>query len=111
MMMSSALVLLMVPGIALFYSGVSNSHFALSQAWLPIMTTAVVGLEASYQRKDQAPQPILTTMASGIFGAIQSPSQTRLPPALSGEAQTASLSTMCFFVQYAPMGICRPKVP
>ncbi|KAJ9644442.1 hypothetical protein H2199_003405 [Coniosporium tulheliwenetii] len=45
MMISSALVLLMVPGIALFYSGVSNSQFALSQAWLPIMTTAVVGLE------------------------------------------------------------------
>lgn len=45
MMMSSALVLLMVPGIALFYSGVSSSQFALSQAWLPIMTTATVGLE------------------------------------------------------------------
>ncbi|KAF7504855.1 hypothetical protein GJ744_001653 [Endocarpon pusillum] len=45
MMMSSALVLLMVPGIALFYSGVSKSRFALSQAWLPIMSTAIVGLE------------------------------------------------------------------
>lgn len=48
MMISSSLVLLMVPGIALFYSGVSSSQFALSQAWLPIMTTAIVGLEVSY---------------------------------------------------------------
>lgn len=57
MMTSSALVLLMVPGIALFYSGVSKSRFALSQAWLPIMSTAIVGLEVSHRRKDQAAHP------------------------------------------------------
>jgi Amt family ammonium transporter len=45
MMTSSALVLLMVPGLALFYSGISDRRSTLSMAWLPIMTTAVVGMQ------------------------------------------------------------------
>jgi ammonium transporter, Amt family len=45
MMTSSALVFLMVPGLALFYSGISDRRLTLSMAWLPIMTSAVVGMQ------------------------------------------------------------------
>jgi hypothetical protein len=45
MMTSSALVLLMVPGLALFYSGISDRRLTLSMAWLPIMAAAVVGMQ------------------------------------------------------------------
>src|SRR3954462_5757835 len=47
MMTSSCLVLLMVPGISLFYPGISPSRCALSMWFLPVLTTAVVGLEVS----------------------------------------------------------------
>jgi Amt family ammonium transporter len=45
MMTSSALVFLMVPGLALFYSGISDRCTTLSMTWLPIMTSAVVGMQ------------------------------------------------------------------
>jgi Amt family ammonium transporter len=45
MMTSSVLVFLMVPGLALFYSGVSDHRSTLSMAWLPVMTSAVVGVQ------------------------------------------------------------------
>jgi ammonia channel protein AmtB len=36
---------LMVPGISLVYSGVSDRKISLSMAWLPLMTAALVGLQ------------------------------------------------------------------
>ncbi|KAH8748806.1 ammonium transporter AmtB-like domain-containing protein [Hyaloscypha sp. PMI_1271] len=45
MMVSSALVLLMVPGLGLFYSGVSEKCSALSMMWLSMMTTSVIGIQ------------------------------------------------------------------
>lgn len=46
MMVSSALVLLMVPAIGLLYSGMSNRS-TIYMTWMPIITTATVGLVAS----------------------------------------------------------------
>jgi Amt family ammonium transporter len=45
MMVSSALVLLMVPGLGLFYSGVSEKSSALSMMWLSMMTTSLIGVQ------------------------------------------------------------------
>jgi Amt family ammonium transporter len=45
MMTSSALVLLMVPGLGLFYSGISEKCSALSMMWLSMMTTSLVGVQ------------------------------------------------------------------
>lgn len=45
MLISSALVLLMVPGAALFYSGATERRSTLSMIWLPVMTTTVIGLQ------------------------------------------------------------------
>ncbi|KAH8589651.1 ammonium transporter AmtB-like domain-containing protein [Bisporella sp. PMI_857] len=42
---SSVLVLLMVPGLGLFYSGVSEECSSLSMMWLSMMTTSVIGLQ------------------------------------------------------------------
>ena len=47
MMTSSALVLLMVPGAALFYSGYSEAGSVRSLMWAPVMTTTVIGLQVS----------------------------------------------------------------
>jgi ammonium transporter, Amt family len=44
-MASSALVFMMVPGIALFYSGLRSQSTALSLIWLSMMTTAVVTIQ------------------------------------------------------------------
>jgi ammonium transporter, Amt family len=43
MIMASALVLLMIPGISLYYSGVSKPKSTLTLVRLPLITTAVVG--------------------------------------------------------------------
>jgi len=48
MMTSSFLVFLMVPGIALVYSGFSQKESAHVMSWLPVMTSALVGLEVSH---------------------------------------------------------------
>jgi Amt family ammonium transporter len=44
-MASTALVFMMVPGIALFYSGIRSQGTALSLIWLSMMTTAVVTIQ------------------------------------------------------------------
>jgi hypothetical protein len=44
-MASSALVFMMVPGIALFYSGLRSQSTALSLIWLSMMTTAIVTVQ------------------------------------------------------------------
>jgi ammonium transporter, Amt family len=38
-------VLLMVPGLSLFYSGISLERVALSNHWLPLMTAALIGVQ------------------------------------------------------------------
>ncbi|KAH7324045.1 ammonium transporter AmtB-like domain-containing protein [Rhexocercosporidium sp. MPI-PUGE-AT-0058] len=45
MMFSSGLVLLMVPGLGLFYSGISERCSAISMMWLSMMTTALIGIQ------------------------------------------------------------------
>jgi hypothetical protein len=52
MLISSALVLLMVPGAALFYSGATERRSTLSMIWLPVMTTTVIGLQVSLKHLD-----------------------------------------------------------
>ncbi|PVH76535.1 Rh-like protein/ammonium transporter [Cadophora sp. DSE1049] len=44
-MVSSGLVLLMVPGLGLFYSGISERCSAISMMWLSMMTTALIGVQ------------------------------------------------------------------
>jgi Amt family ammonium transporter len=45
MITSSALVLLMIPGVGFFYSGLARRKSALSLLWLSIMGTAVVSFQ------------------------------------------------------------------
>ncbi|KAJ9138636.1 Rh-like protein/ammonium transporter [Pleurostoma richardsiae] len=44
-MVASVLVFLMVPGLSLFYSGILPPKVALQNAWLPLMTAAVIGIQ------------------------------------------------------------------
>jgi ammonia channel protein AmtB len=44
-MTSAALVLLMVPGVGFFYSGLARRKSALSLIWLSMMSIAVVGFQ------------------------------------------------------------------
>ncbi|KAK3941010.1 ammonium transporter Amt1 [Diplogelasinospora grovesii] len=44
-MTSSALVLLMIPGVGFFYSGLARRKSALSLIWLSLMSIAVVGFQ------------------------------------------------------------------
>ena len=44
-MTSSALVLLMVPGVGFFYSGLARRKSALALIWLSLMSIAVVGFQ------------------------------------------------------------------
>ena len=46
--MASALVLLMIPGMGLFYSGSSAKCSAISMMWLSMMTISVIGLQVQY---------------------------------------------------------------
>lgn len=45
MLMSTALVLLMIPGVGFFYSGLARRKSALSLLWLSVMGTAVVSFQ------------------------------------------------------------------
>lgn len=45
MLMSTALVLLMIPGVGFFYSGLARRKSALSLIWLSVMAVAVVGFQ------------------------------------------------------------------
>lgn len=45
MMTSTALVLLMIPGVGFFYSGLARRKSALSLIWLSMMSTAVVSFQ------------------------------------------------------------------
>lgn len=42
---SSALVLLMIPGVGFFYSGLARRKSALALIWLSMMSVAVVGFQ------------------------------------------------------------------
>jgi Amt family ammonium transporter len=42
---ATALVLLMIPGVGFFYSGLARRKSALSLIWLSVMTTAVVSFQ------------------------------------------------------------------
>jgi ammonia channel protein AmtB len=37
----------MVPGLSLFYGGISDNRISLSMALLPYMTAAVIGIQVS----------------------------------------------------------------
>lgn len=52
MLISSVLVLLMVPGVALFYSGATERRSTLSMIWLPVMTITVIGLQVVFEHLD-----------------------------------------------------------
>ena len=45
MITSTALVLLMIPGVGFFYSGLARRKSALSLIWLSVMATAVVSFQ------------------------------------------------------------------
>jgi Amt family ammonium transporter len=45
MMVSSALVLLMIPGVGFFYSGLARRKSALSLIWLSMMSIGVVSFQ------------------------------------------------------------------
>lgn len=45
--MSTALVLLMIPGVGFFYSGLARRKSALSLIWLSMMSVAVVSFQVS----------------------------------------------------------------
>jgi len=60
MLISSALVFLMVPGVALFNSGVSKRRSAVSMVWLPVFTAALISLEVCPDQ-ELGPQPDLTS--------------------------------------------------
>lgn len=45
MLTSTALVLLMIPGVGFFYSGLARRKSALSLIWLSVMATAVVSFQ------------------------------------------------------------------
>ncbi|KAK5006505.1 ammonium transporter Amt1, partial [Cryomyces antarcticus] len=45
MIVSTALVLLMIPGVGFFYSGLTRRKSALSLIWLSVMATAVVSFQ------------------------------------------------------------------
>ena len=45
MLMSTALVLLMIPGVGFFYSGLARRKSALSLLWLSVMSTAVISFQ------------------------------------------------------------------
>lgn len=45
MLTSTALVLLMIPGVGFFYSGLARRKSALSLLWLSVMGTAVVSFQ------------------------------------------------------------------
>jgi Amt family ammonium transporter len=47
-MASAALVFMMIPGIALFYSGLRSQNTALSLIWLNMMVSSVVTIQVSY---------------------------------------------------------------
>jgi Amt family ammonium transporter len=45
MLTSTALVLLMIPGVGFFYSGLARRKSALSLIWLSLISTGVVGFQ------------------------------------------------------------------
>ena len=47
MLLSTALVFLMIPGIALVYSGAADLFSAITMARIPLITTAFVGIQVS----------------------------------------------------------------
>src|ERR1700679_3881707 len=47
-MASAALVFMMIPGIALFYSGLRSQKTALSIIWLNMMVSSVVTIQVSF---------------------------------------------------------------
>ena len=89
MITSSALVLLMIPGTGLLYSGMSRNS-SLSMVWMPTATGIVVGIVVSLS-KIRAPQVELTSY-SGFSGAMLSPSHHRRMD--SGEVLMASYFIM-----------------
>lgn len=75
-MTSTALVLLMIPGVGFFYSGLARRKSALSLIWLSMMSTAVV----SFQVRSAPPihaMRLSNVLGSGSSGAIHSHFPTR----------------------------------
>lgn len=98
MMTSSFLVLLIVPGVALFYSGVSNPQASLTMWLLPVLTTAVVGLEVICLTLGRV--WLLLIIYSGISGVTPSSSRTGRPQISSGAVSKVSLCTTRFIDQF-----------
>jgi Amt family ammonium transporter len=59
MMVCTALVMLMAPGMGFFYSGVSGRRSALSMIWLSLMAMAVVGIQVTIITSDSIPGVML----------------------------------------------------
>lgn len=65
-MTSTALVLLMIPGVGFFYSGLARRKSALSLIWLSMMSTAVVSFQVRSARP--TPHDSLTFLAVVLLG-------------------------------------------
>lgn len=76
---STALVLLMIPGVGLFYSGLARRKSALSLIWLSIMATAIVSFQwffwgYSLAFSHQAGRFIGNLDNFGLMGVLGAPS-------------------------------------
>lgn len=74
MLTSSALVFLMIPGIALVYSGAADRNSAITMARMPLITTAFVGVQVRTPTfvLDFYKHIIIYAQRSGTFGDTRS---------------------------------------
>jgi Amt family ammonium transporter len=82
MIMATALVLLMIPGVGFFYSGLARRKSALSLIWLSISATAVVSVRGYSLTFSHSAGAFLGDLANfGYKGVLAQPSvgSNRIP--------------------------------
>jgi len=68
---STALVWIMIPGVAFFYSGLLRRKNALSQLWLGMVTVGVISVQVSLNRhSSQSKLTRLTTSTVVLLGLL-----------------------------------------
>jgi ammonia channel protein AmtB len=70
MLISSGLVLLMVPAMCLFYSGASNRRTSLTLFRLPLITAALIGFQVCQNHKIMPSLSTAPDFISGTSGDI-----------------------------------------
>ncbi|KAH8699415.1 ammonium transporter AmtB-like domain-containing protein [Phaeosphaeriaceae sp. PMI808] len=76
MLTASALVFLMVPGIALVYSGAADRHSAITMARIPLITTAFVGIQWYLWGYTLTFSPSTSSNANGTFSWLGGDTKT-----------------------------------